>query len=290
MNSLDQNIDPVQEKHYNVRARVPHFLDIFQQWHDRSQAFRKRADVALDIRYADGEKATLDLFYPHATPRENLPVLIFIHGGYWQAMDKSASSFIAEPFVNEGIAVAIVNYDLCPNVSLAHIVDQIRQAVSWAWEDGEKYGLNPHDIHISGHSAGGHLAGELLATDWQRLQDHHVHQSVIKSCVALSGLFNLVPLVQTTINTNVGLSFEEAKRLSPLEKNCPNTCPTLAVYGGSEGEGFEMQSLKAVEHWRKEGLRADALKLPEANHFDACEALADPQSPVYQWVLQHIKP
>ncbi len=284
---MHMQIDQIQEKHYNVRERVPNWLDIFQEWHARSANFRETANAQYDLRYGQSPLSTMDLFLPPHKGEELVPLHIFIHGGYWQSMDKSDFSFIAKPFVDNGVAALIVNYDLCPNVELAHIVEQMRDVVSWAWEEGESFGLDPHNIHISGHSAGGHLVGALLTTDWDSRGSHHVHNTVIKSAISISGLFNLTPLVHTSINGNVGLSHETAQALSPYGQKCFVNCPVLFVYGGLEGEGFEMQSQKGVEHFSAQGLPAELIMLENATHFDVADALADPNSPVFQWALRH---
>ncbi|MDV7338622.1 alpha/beta hydrolase [Terasakiella sp. A23] len=284
---MHMQIDQIQEKHYNVRERVPNWLEIFQHWHDRSAAFRATANAQYDLRYGQTPLSTMDLFMPLGTSDRLVPLHIFIHGGYWQAMDKSDFSFIAKPFVENGVAALIINYDLCPNVDLNHIVEQVREVVAWAWEEGESVGIDPHDIHVSGHSAGGHLVGSLLTTDWDSRGDHHVHNTVIKSAVCLSGLFSLTPLVHTTINGNVGLSHEMAHNLSPFGKTCFVNCPVLCVYGDWEGDGFEMQSQKGVEHFTAQGLSAELIRLENATHFDVADALADPTSPVFQWALRH---
>lgn len=290
MTAIHSQIDPVQEKHYNVRERVPNWLDVFQGWHDRSVAFREnQSNAKLDVRYGNHPKSTMDLFLPDGAGEGLSPVHIFIHGGYWQAMDKSDFSFIAAPFVKSGIACLIVNYDLCPDVDLYHIVDQMRDMIGWVWENGETVGIDPHNIHISGHSAGGHLVGSLLTTDWKEYGDHHVHDSVIKSAISLSGLFNLSPLVHTTINANVGLNHEDAQTLSPYGKKAFLHCPLLCCYGGLEGDGFEMQSEKAVEHFTSQGLTCELVKLENATHFGVADALGDEESTIFQWALSQIR-
>ena len=147
---MHSHIDPVQEKHYNVRNRVPDFLDVFQDWAVQSHTFRETAKSELDLRYGDSPKSTLDIFLPENTDYP-VPVQMFIHGGYWQALDKSDFSYLAAPYVKAGVAIAIVNYDLCPSVSLEHIVNQMRAAIIWLYENGETHGIDPDNIHISGH-------------------------------------------------------------------------------------------------------------------------------------------
>jgi len=272
-------IDLVQEKLYNVRERVPNHLDVFADWREKSANYIKMANAVLDIRYGIGDKATLDLFMPEGVTIKP-PLHIFIHGGYWQALDKADQSFIAKPFVERGIAVAIVNYDLCPDVSLSYIIDQMRQMMRWAFDDGQKYGYDETQIHISGHSAGGHLVGCLLATDWVP----HSNRT-IKSCVAISGLYDLAPLVHTSINKAVGLTEDDAKRLSPLRQICFSKCPVLCLVGGVEGEGFIQQSKNAVDDWSRQGIKVDLSIIEDANHFDVVDILVDPTSKIFKKVM-----
>jgi len=270
-------IDSIQDEHYNVRKRVPNHLEVFADWRQRSGVFAETAKATFDVRYGTGEKAVLDLFQPE-TVTEKTPLHIFIHGGYWQALDKADHSFVAKPFVERGIAVAVVNYDLCPGVSLSHIVDQMREALVWASGNGEKYGYDINQIHISGHSAGGHLVGCLLASNFS--------VNLIKSSVAISGLYDLAPLVQTSINQVVGLSMNEAKRLSPLKQKCFSQSPVLCIVGGAEGDGFIGQSRNAVDDWTSQGLETDLVIANKANHFDVVNSFVDPASDIFKKVMR----
>ncbi len=280
-------IDPVQEKHYNVRNRVPDFLDIFQDWAVRSHNYRLSVNAQLDVRYGESPKSTFDLFLP-ADISSPVSTQIFIHGGYWQAMDKNDFSFIAEPFVAAGKGVIIVNYDLCPDVTLEEIITQIRDCIVWLWENGETLGVDPDNLHISGHSAGGHLVAEMLSIPWQELRGHHIPNNVIKSCVTISGLYDLSPLIQTSINTNIGLNYESAKALSPLFKDAINKCPIYCTYGGWEGDGFELQSQKAHESWLAQGINSQLVKQDNATHFDAVESLGDKTSSTFNWAISQM--
>jgi arylformamidase len=120
----------------------------------------------LDLRYGPGPKETLDLFLPAGPARGTF---VFLHGGYWRAFDKRDFSFVATSFVAQGLAVAVVNYDLCPDVSIAAIVDECRRAVSWVVGEGAAHGAHPGRVVVGGHSAGGHLTAMLFATDWPAL-------------------------------------------------------------------------------------------------------------------------
>src|SRR5207253_2152006 len=120
------------ERQYNLRAAFPDHLAWFERWAADSEKARSRLDNVLDVRYGRGPKQTLDLF-PAANPRG---LLLFLHGGYWRALDKADHSFIAPEFVARGIGVAVVNYDLCPDVGIARIVDECREGVVWLRHGG----------------------------------------------------------------------------------------------------------------------------------------------------------
>ncbi|WP_316978594.1 alpha/beta hydrolase [Shumkonia mesophila] len=275
-------LDPTFERHYNVRAAIPEHPAIFAAWKARSEAFRKRTGGIFDVAYGPSAAETLDLF-PAGV--RGAPVHLFIHGGYWQALDKADSSFIAEAFVEAGVTVAVVNYALCPAATIEAIVEQMRRALLWLWRHAAEHGGDAQRIQVSGHSAGGHLVGMLMATDWPGL-DAKAPRRLIKSGVAISGLFDLGPLVQTTINDKVGMDAATAGRLSPLflDPAAPES-PLLLAVGGLESEGFHGQSDTMAAAWRAKGVAVERLTLPGRHHLSAVEALADPATDLFRRAL-----
>ena len=173
------------ERGYNNRAAVPDHPQWLLRFTTTSEEARRRFAPRLDLRYGPGPKETLDLFLPAGPARATF---VFIHGGYWRALDKSDFSFVAAPFVAQGIAVAVVNYDLCPEVSIATIVDECRRAVAWLVRDGHAHGANGERIVVGGHSAGGHLRAMLFATDWAAAG---LARDPIAGGVSLSGVHDL---------------------------------------------------------------------------------------------------
>ena len=149
------------ERGYNNRAAVPDHAKWFVRYAELSAAARDALQPVQDLRYGDGPQETLDLFVP---PVPSRGTLVFVHGGYWRALDKADFLFVATSFVDAGYAVAALNYDLCPAVSIAAIVEECRRAVGWIVREGARHGANASRIVVSGHSAGGHLAAMLLAT------------------------------------------------------------------------------------------------------------------------------
>ena len=275
-------LDPAFERHYNVRAAIPEHPAIFAAWKARSEAFRKRAGGILDVAYGPSAAEALDLF-PAGV--RGAPLHLFIHGGYWQALDKADSSFVAEAFVEAGVTVAVANYALCPAVTIEAIVEQMRRALLWLWWHAGEYDGDAQRIQVSGHSAGGHLVGMLMATDWPGLDDK-APRRLIKSGVAISGLFDLGPLVQTTINDKVGMDAATAGRLSPLflDPAAPES-PLLLAVGGLESEGFHGQSDALAAAWRAKGVTVNRLTLPGRHHLSAVEALADPTTDLFRRAL-----
>src|SRR5207244_9730412 len=154
------------EREYNLRAAFPDHPQWFARWAADSEAARARLGGRLNLRYGSGPRQTVDLF-PAAQPRG---ALLFIHGGYWRALDKSDHAFVAPPLIAEGIGVAVINYDLCPDVSIARIVDECREAVAWLQREGTRYGGPAERIVGSGRSAGGQLGAILVATHWRALR------------------------------------------------------------------------------------------------------------------------
>ena len=161
-------IDPILEKGYNVRLLVEDFDGLIDKWSKRSEKFREIVDSSLDCQYGSGEKDKLDIF---RCGKPNAPLFIFVHGGYWQRGDKSVYSFVADSFVNSDIDVALIGYQLCPSASMTNIVDKIREAVIWIWNNADDYAISKNRINVSGHSAGGHITGMILATDWKEISE-----------------------------------------------------------------------------------------------------------------------
>jgi arylformamidase len=260
------------EAEYNNLTKVPEHPAIMQVWARAATAFREAHPVAeLDLAYGPSPRQTLDLFWPGAD--RAAPIALFIHGGYWQRLDKSWFSHLAAGLLSHGVAVAMPSYDLCPNVTLAVIVEQLRDAAEFlARRHGRK-------LLATGHSAGGHLSAMLLATDW-RARD--LPEGTVCGGLAISGLFDLPPLILTTLNVALGLDKPEARRLSPLFIQPPVGGARLhAVVGGEEGPEFLRQSRSIAEVW---GGTWEVV--PGANHFTVLDPLTNPASPMVRAALR----
>jgi arylformamidase len=254
------------EVEYNNRARVPENPAIMAGWARDAAAYRERHTPRV-IRYGTGQRRTIDFF-----PGDPGPIAVFIHGGYWQALDGSFFSHLACGLNAHGIGVAVPTYDLCPAVSVDDIIQQMRSASRELARLGQR-------LVISGHSAGGHLAACMLATDWPAY-DPSLPKELVMAAYAISGLFDLVPLVETSINKALRLDRATARDASPLFWQPPDHGSLDAVVGGNESAEYFRQSRTFVEQWGKAGIPTRFGTVPGANHFTAIAPLADPASPM----------
>jgi len=262
------------ERGYNNRAAVPDHPRWLAHYPEASAKVRAALAPKVDLRYGPGPKETLDLFLPSDRAKGTF---LFLHGGYWRMLDKSDFSFVASPFVARGYAVAVANYDLCPDVSIAAIVDEARHAVSWLAREGAAHGANPDRIVVGGHSAGGHLAAMLFTTDWAALG---LAREPIAGAVSLSGVHDLAPMVQFSFNADFRLDAAEAAQLSPVFMMPRSRVPLLLAVGADETSEFIRQTRILWDAWpinRPPGARAPLL-IPGRHHFSVVVDYADPDS------------
>ncbi|HEY2248700.1 MAG TPA: alpha/beta hydrolase [Bradyrhizobium sp.] len=253
------------EVEYNNRARVPENPAIMAGWVRDASAYRA-IHTPRQLAYGPGPRNTIDIF---AHGGEG-PIVVFIHGGYWQALDGSSFSHCARGLNAHGIDVAVPSYDLCPQVTVDTIIEQMRAAA-------RALGRLGRPLVISGHSAGGHLAACLLATDW-RGYDASLPKDLVIAAYAISGLFDLVPLIGTSINKALGLDGATAKAASPLFWLAPAHGSLDAVVGEKESTEYHRQSRTVAEAWAALGLPTRYGIVVQANHFTAIAPLADPAS------------
>lgn len=254
------------EAEYNNRARVPDSAAIIARWLTDAAAFRAAWPTKrLDIRYGDTEREVLDLFLPAA--EGPCPLAMFIHGGYWQALDRTAVSHFARGLLLRGVAVAVPSYGLCPAVPLATIVEQMRRAAAVLCVTTQQR------ILAMGHSAGGHLAAMLLASDLPAFAPG-LPPDVVPAALPVSGVFELEPLLPTSIGRGLNLTREEARALSPRWLPPPGKA-LHAVVGGAESPEFLRQTHDFAAAWG-----GSAEEIPGANHFTVLDPLTDPDHPL----------
>ena len=270
-------IDPILEKGYNVRLLVDDFDGLIEKWSKWSEDFRANADSSLDCQYGDGEKDKLDIF---RCGKPNAPLFIFIHGGYWQRGDKSIYSFVAHSFVSSGIDVVLIGYQLCPGASMTNIVEKIREAIAWIWNNADDYSISKHRINVSGHSAGGHITGMVLATDWSKISND-LPKDIVKTGIPISGLYQLDPIRKTTIADALELDDAESLALSPHFFEPKTDAPILVTLGGGETPEFHWQTDNFVNKWKGFKASLDYFAEPDVDHFGVVERLANFESQIF---------
>ena len=255
------------ELEYNNRVRVPENPAIISGWQNDAACYRERQPPHI-VSYGPGSRNTIDFF----SASEQRPIVVFIHGGYWQALDGSYFSHLAGGLNAHGVSVAIPSYDLCPAVTVNDIIGQMRMAS----RELARFG---RPLVMSGHSAGGHLAACMLATDWPAY-DSSLPRDIVLAAYCISGLFDLGPLVETSINNALHLDPVSARAASPLFWKAPARGILDAVVGQHETAEYFRQSKAIVDCWGAAGVASRLDMIPDANHFTVISGLADPQSPM----------
>ncbi len=260
------------ERQFNPRAYTANFEDIVNVGFERSAAYREIAkNPQYDIPYGQSDAEKLDLFLPDDPNRA--AVEMYIHGGFWRSREKSDFSYIAGPIVGAGGISAIVDYALCPAVTLDEIVRQMRACVVWLYRNIAEHGGDPDRLHITGHSAGGHLSAMLLATDWTA---YDLPADVLKSILPISGVFEIAPVMQTSVQEAVQLTPAIAKRNSPVFLPAQSKPSVAVTVGTSESEEFRRQSETYAEVLREQGLSVEYFEMPDQNHFSILTESTEP--------------
>ncbi|MFN3669079.1 MAG: alpha/beta hydrolase [Brevundimonas sp.] len=265
---LDPRPSPLDpEAEYNNRARVPDHPAVMQRWRETAEAARA-AHPPETLAYGPGPREVMDLF--SAGP--DAPVAVFLHGGYWQALDKSWFSGLAPALLAHGVSLAIPSYDLCPAVRLGTILRQVRAAVDLI---RTRAGARPV---VFGHSAGGHMAACMLS------------EARASAAVAISGVFDLRPLIPTSLNAALDLDDREAAALSPIfwpvpDGSTPGGTVLDCLVGGDESPEFLRQSRMMADHWGNNGVETRYEALPELNHFTVLDSLFDADSAMVKRIV-----
>lgn len=259
------------EAEYNNRARVPEHPAIIQSWAADAATFRARTPHEPGLAYGESPRAAYDFFPGMGGAGAGAPVILFIHGGYWQALDRSFFSHMAAGPLARGYPVAVTGYDLCPDCSLEDIVGQIRACALTLWR------RTGRRVVAAGHSAGGHLAAMLLATDWRGL-DPAAPADLVTAGLAISGLFELEPLIGTSVNDKLGLTAPVARRLSPALLRPRAGARIAAFVGGMESREYLRQSRLITSEWSRHGAATHYAEIPNANHFTVIAGLAEADS------------
>ena len=271
---------------YNLRNTVPDYPAYSRFYEESSRQARERLECSLDVAYGPTLAERLDIF----PAGQGAPVLIFIHGGYWSSFSSKEFSFVAEGPVSAGVATVVINYALCPAVSVGEIVRQSRAAAAWVHANAESFGGDPEKVFVSGHSAGGHLSAMLATTDWEG--EYGLPADLIKGCSPISGLFDLAPFPYTYLQPRLQLTWDEVLRYSPI-RNLATLAnmsfpPMLVSYGEEETAELRRQSDDFLAAWKASGFEGKLLSQPGGDHFSAISGFLKPDSLLCAAILEQI--
>ena len=274
------------ERQYNVRdSRADYETKIVPDWINRSVITRTNLKSVIDISYGKSEKQKLDFF---SSADINSPTVIFFHGGYWQRGDKSVYSFLANSFVKNNINFLAVGYDLCPKISITQIVLQAQEAIVWIWQNANKLEINKDKFIVSGHSAGGHITGMMMGTEWNKISSD-LPNNLILAGIPISALNLLEPIRHTTLNDALKMDKEEAKSQSPIYLPPRTNAQQLIVYGANETDEFHRQSNIYYEKFKSEERKIERFIVPDADHFDEMNDLSNESSEFFKKMKKFIE-
>lgn len=254
--------------------------------HFVATATRARAELpcTLNIPYGPTMEETLDIF-PAA--KSNSPVFVFIHGGYWRALSSKEFSGVALGLHSRGITAVVINYALCPRVTIDEIVRQTRAALAWTMRNIQNYSGDPRRVAIGGHSAGGHLTAMALQTEWA--QDYGLPQDPFVAAIPFSGLFDIEPLRYSYLQPQIQLDDGIIRRNSPAFSVRASKTPIWITWGGAETTEFARQAEIYHQAWQAAGNTSELHAIPDANHFTVIAGLEEADSAVCQWLAAKLQ-
>ena len=271
------------ETQYMLRNTRPDYetTDI-PRWMEMSERFRSQSINTLNLNYGHLPRNTLDFF----TPKDNsLGFILYIHGGYWQRGDKSVYSFIAQPFVNRGYSVAVMNYQMCPDVKLTEIAPQARNAIKWLWNNSSDLNISRDNFNVLGHSAGGHLTSEMLFTDWSQ-EDQALPKNLLHAAVAVSGIYDFEPILYCSENDGLGMDLLEAQAASIIHRKPSIDIPHIISFGLNEPLDMHRQSLDYVKAFADDFSSLEVIEVNNADHFETVDAITDENGELFNQTLR----
>ena len=261
---------------YDNRVRVPDHPAILASWAERSRRARASMICYLDRIYGSAEGERLDVF---PARKGDGTAMMFIHGGYWRALDKRDFSFLAPPWVDAGVSLVVVNYDLCPRVSMEDIVRQMLRASAWLYRHAGEYGMDEERLFVAGHSAGGQLAAMLMAALWP-VYERGLPRNLFKGALAISGLYDLRPLAGVDfLRADLRLDEQSALKVSPAYLPPATRAQVYTCVGGHESREYHRQNELLRSAWKS--VATDNIAMPSANHFTVVDALAERRSALF---------
>ncbi len=266
-----------REKEYSPSSCIEDIEPYISAYVTKSEEARKKIGEGKELSYGAKPSQRFDLFCPENAEEKIFPLVVFIHGGYWQELSKKESSFAAPTWVENEIAFAALDYTLAPTASLHEIVKECQDAVSYMISEAKQLSIDANRIVLVGSSAGAHLAAMTAM------------EIPVRAIVLISGIYELEPLVGTYINDALNLNSNETKELSPLHKDLRNFPESVICWGEIETEEFKTQSNEFSAYLRSQGNTTLTFEVEGKNHFDVVLELADISTEMGKKVLSFLR-
>ncbi|MFK7963028.1 MAG: alpha/beta hydrolase [Burkholderiaceae bacterium] len=232
----------------------------------------------LDVRYGAGPLETLDLYRPLESDRL-APLVLFVHGGFWRALDKSDHTLVVPPLLARGAVVANVNYDLAPAITLDDMAAQIVRATRFCHAHSQAWGADPSRLILIGHSAGAHLAARVLNTpdDGDGLP-----ANLVAGVAAISGIYEPEVILGLSVNQDAQVTKDVAVRNDCLTQPPGGQALVIAWAGGDEPEGWIDQTVRYSQVVKAADMECRQFVMPDTNHFTVLDASFKPGSRGYE--------
>ncbi|MCO4836817.1 MAG: alpha/beta hydrolase fold domain-containing protein [Oceanospirillaceae bacterium] len=273
------------EQEYSPSSCVEDIMVYINDYISHSKVAQDTLHYQANLSYGDGHTSKgekLDYF----AAKTDGPLVVYIHGGYWQQLSKDDSCFMAPGLHQQGIHLAVINYTLAPKATINQMIAQCCFAVAWLINNSEKLGFDSNQIIIAGSSAGAHLCASVLQAAQQHL--HSLSPQSISGAVLISGVYDLRPLLGTYINQPLHLTTQSATDLSPGLFSNKGLPPCMIAYGSNETQEFKRQSQEYHQQLLSDGVASQCFEVDDKNHFDIVFDLAIKDAGINQKLNQLI--
>jgi arylformamidase len=258
---------------YSQPAYEPNMAQVIKRWTSNSALTRQRLGDPQRYAYGPDAVETLDVY---RTKAPHAPVFVFIHGGAWNSQTAKDSAFPAEAFVGAGAHFVVPDFSWVQDAggSLIPIAAQLRRAVAWTYRNARSFGGDPARFYVGGHSSGGHMAGVVLTTDWQK--DFSLPANFVTGGIILSGMYDLTPVRLSSRRSYVKFDDAMVDQLSPQRHIDRLNTPLLVAYGSYETPEFQRQGRAFAAAVKQAGKPVELIVAENYSHMEMPESLANP--------------
>ena len=275
--SVQQALPGNYDAQLKMSSVVSDFDECITRYRSLSLETRKVINRHVECSYGASALERVDVFLPDSISTSRR-IHVFFHGGYWRAFDKSDYSFVARPIVDTDSVAIVANYGLLPSISMRQLIAQCRTVICWLHTNAFRFNASPDRISISGHSAGAHIAAILSLTRWA---EHNMPDDIIKSTLAVSGIYDLEPILHSFLRAETCITAEDVARFSPVnwvDRDRRSIAPLFLAVGEEETDEFQRQSTVFAQTLSKHALDVSLQRIAHRHHMNVVLDLGDSQA------------